>query len=134
MTISSAQADALAARQASVKRQDGAAPLLINTEDGRLMPNAPNIRALQGYRVYHGDPKADLKTRMAYLRSDGHGKHNTPVVSADDVQPFDVSKASKEELIAFAMNEYGAALDVAADLRTMRKKVMELAEAAGSLA
>ncbi len=132
MPISSAQADAMATRQASTKRQDGAAPLLINTEDGRLMPNAPNIRALQGYRVYHGDPKADLKTRMAYLRSDGHGRKHTPVL--DDAQPFDVSKAPKEELVAFAMNEYGVALDVTADLRTMRKKVMELAEAAGSLA
>lgn len=132
MTISSAQADAMATRQASVKRQDSAAPLLINIEDGRLMPNAPNIRALQGYRVYHGDPKADLKTRMAYLRSGGHGRKHTPVL--DDAQPFDVSKAPKEELIAFAMNEYGVALDVTADLRAMRKKVMELAEAAGSLA
>lgn len=132
MTISSAQADAMATRQASIKRQDSAAPLLINIEDGRLMPNTPNIRALPGYRVYHGDPKADLDARMAYLRSGGHGRKHTPVM--DDAQPFDVAKATKEELLAFAMNEYGAALDVAADVRSLRKKVMELADAAGSLA
>lgn len=132
MTISPAQADAMATRQSSIKRQDSAAPLLINIEDGRLMPNAPNIRALPGYRIYHGDPKADLKARMAYLHSGGHGRKHTPVL--DDVQPFDVSKATKEELLSFAMNEYGAALDVTADLRTLRKKVMELADAAGSLA
>jgi len=132
MTISAAQADAMATRHASTKRQDTSSPLLINTKDGRLMPNVPNIRLLQEYRPYHGDPKADITTRMAYLRSGGHGRTVT-AASVDD-HPFDVSKATKDELVAFAMNEFGAALDPTADIRSLRKRVAELADAAGSLA
>lgn len=135
MTISSAQAEAMANRQASTKRQDTSSPLLINIKDGRLMPNVPNIRSLPDYRPYHGDPKANTATRMAYLRSGGHGANRAPApVIFEDVQPFDVSKATKDELIAFAMNEYGLALDASADIRTLRKKVADAADAAGSLA
>ena len=48
---------------------------------------------------------------------------------------FDLYRLDEQdELVAFAMNEYGAALDVTADIRTLRKKVAELADAAGSLA
>lgn len=131
MPITAAQADNMATR-ASTRRQDLKAPLLINTEDGRLAPNVPNIRALPAYRIYHGDPKADLAARMAYLGSNGHGRPGRTVVA--DVEPFDVSKATKDELIAFAASEYGTELDAGTDIRTLRKRVAELAEAAGSLA
>lgn len=46
---------------------------------------------------------------------------------------FDISKASKPELVDFAANEYGVALEDG-DIRTMRRKLAELAEAAGTLA
>ena len=61
-------AAAMAAQHAAIKRQDVRAPLLINTDDARLMPNVPRILANPKYRVYHGDPKADRAARMAYRR------------------------------------------------------------------
>ena len=125
-------AAAMAAQHAAIKRQDTRAPLLINTDDARLMPNVPRILANPKYRVYHGDPKADLTARMAYLKSGGQGPARAVV--AEDITPFDVNKASKDELIAFAANEYGADLDAGSDIRTLRKKVAELADAAGALA
>lgn len=125
-------AAAMAAQHATIKRQDTKAPLLIHVDDGRLMPNVPRILANPKYRVYHGDPKADRASRLAYLRSGGQGPARAVV--ADDIAPFDIDRASKDELIAFAANEYGAALDPATDIRTLRKKVAGLAGAAGELA
>ena len=121
----------LAAQHAGAgRRQDSAVPLLINTRDARLVPNVPNVRRLPEYRPYHGAKDASLEARLAYIRSGGGAPAVTATTSAT---AFDISKASKPELVDFAANEYGVALEDG-DVRTMRRKLAELAEAAGTLA
>jgi len=111
------------------QRQDKQHPLLINTKDGRLMPNVPRIRKKADYAVYTGHPKATLEDRMRYLQSlGGTGGARRRVVNSADDEPFDIGKATKQELVDFATSEYQANLDVKVDHRILRKQVQALAE------
>jgi hypothetical protein len=106
------------------KRQDKEIPFLICTDDARLMPNVPQIRKMKNYMPYHGSPSDDLATRKAFLQGMG-GKRRIVNSAPDEV--FDVGTASVEELAAFAMDEFGFALDVTLPAKKLRTKVMELA-------
>lgn len=114
-----------AARNASM--QDKKVPLLININDYRLMPNVPMIRNEPNYRPYHGDPYATLAERQRYLE----GTALREVVL--DVEPFNIGKASKEELIAFAIDQYGVTLDGRKTRENLAQEVVKLAEANGVL-
>jgi hypothetical protein len=105
------------------KRQDKTVPFLICTDDARLMPNVPGIRKMKNYMPYHGNPGDDLPTRQAFLQGLS-GKRRIVNSAPDEV--FDVGTASVEELVAFAMDEFGAALDVTLPAKKLRAKVMEL--------
>ena len=127
--ISEAQDQRLAnniARSAKYK-QDKTHPMVINIHDGRLLPNNKLLREHKDYRVYTGDIKADLPARMKWLK----GFANTPKVinSAEAADNFDVGKATKEDLIGFALDTFGAALDPDKHIATLRKEVMALYEA-----
>lgn len=119
-------------------RQDKAVPFCINVKDGRLMPNVKEIREHADYRVYKGNYKASLDERMAYLRSGGFGGapgKRAVVMPAEDVEPvaeqepFDIAKASKDELVAFAFDQWSEVLDPATHLTTLRSQVVKLAKA-----
>lgn len=109
-------------------RQDKRTPLLINRENFRLMPNTPLIRKLADYMPYDGKATDDLSTRRAYVE----GRANTRprvINSAAEADMFDIGKCTKDELITFAMGEYGVMLDAAKDIRTLRKEFMAQVEA-----
>jgi hypothetical protein len=58
------------------------------------------------------------------------GFANRPVVvnSADAADKFDAGKATKDEICAFALDNYGAALDPEKHIATLRKDIMALYE------
>jgi len=126
--MSNATAEALETRHANARRrrQDKQDPLLICIEDGALFPNVPNIRKKATFIVYRGDPKANLDERMAYVKSmkGGHiGRRG--VINTQEA--FDIGKATKEELVDFALTEYDTELKDA-PLMVLRKQVQGLAE------
>jgi hypothetical protein len=109
-------------------RQNKQTPLLINRENLRLMPNTPLIRKRPNYMPYDGRAGDDEATRRAYV--EGRANHRPRVVnSAAEADAFDIGKCTKDELVTFAMGEYGVMLDIAKDIRTLRKEFMAQVDA-----
>lgn len=128
--MSNATAEALETKHANARRrvrQDKQDPLLICMEDGMLYPNVPNIRKKATFIVYRGDAKASLDERMAYVKS-MKGGHTGRRGVVNTQEAFDIGKASKEELIDFALTEYDAELKPNDPLMVLRKQVQALAE------
>ena len=125
ITLSNAQ------QRAAKKRQDKQFPNVININDGRLMPSVPALRNHKDYRLYQGPKDADLTDRMRWLQ--GISKVPKVVNSQAEADEFDVGKATKDDLIVFAMEQFGAAIDPLTDIRTMRKKIVDMAEKAAAV-
>lgn len=108
-------------------RQNKTTPWLIR-DDGMLMPNVPGIAKKNNYRPYHGALDATLEQRMEYLRGFGGRQRRAVVASAPvEVEPLDISKATKAELIAFAEEEFGYTIDPDDHLNKVRSAVAKLA-------
>ncbi len=104
-------------------RQDKRTPMLINRDNLRLMPNTPLIRRRPQYMPYDGKATDDEATRRSYV--EGRVNHRPRVInSAAEMDAFDIGKCTKDELVTFAMAEYGYALDPVKDIRTLRKEFM----------
>lgn len=110
-------------RQKSKKySQDKTHPMCINVNDGRLLPNVPNIRKNPDYRVFTGDVNSSVEERMQYLRT-GLGPKRTKVVTqAPKEEVFVLSTASKDDIIAFADMEYGYTLNPNEPVEVLREK------------
>ena len=127
MAMTNGQEVALAAATAAKNRQDAKTPFLININDARLMPNIPLLRKHKDYRVFTGSVKASLEERQQYLAT-GRGQGRVVVNSVvENLEPFDIAKATADELIAFALTEYGLALLATTPLRQLRKQVADAA-------
>lgn len=113
--------------------QDKVNPLLINIDDGRLMPNVRRILRHKSarYVIYSGDPKASLEERMLWLKSMGRqpGARRIINTAIDTDEVVDLGKLSKAELIDLAMAEYQTELPSNIDVKEMRKRVLALAAA-----
>lgn len=107
------------------RRQDKRVPLLIR-DDGMLYPNVPLVAKKNNFRPYHGDPKASLEERMAYLQ--GFGQQRRKVVFEQPEEAFELGKATADEIVAFAMQEYGAALDPSTPIDTLRAECYRLSQ------
>jgi hypothetical protein len=113
----------MAAEARGKNRQDKRVPLLINRDNLRLMPNTPLIRRRPQYMPYDGKATDDEATRRRYV--EGAGNHRPRIVNSQaEADTFDIGKATKDELIAFAMTEYGRMLNHETDIRTLRKEFM----------
>ncbi len=110
------------------KRQDTQIPFLINTKDARLIPNTPLTRKLKDYIPYLGGVADDLPTRQQFLQ---YGQRRRVVNTMPEVEVFDVGTATAGELVLFALDEYGAVLQEATPLKTLRRQVLKLAETSG---
>lgn len=108
------------------RRQDKNCPLLIR-DDGMLFPNVPLVAKKPNFRPYRGDPKASLEDRLAYLQGFGQRRRVNYDPSVEE-EPFDLTKASADEIIAFAMEEYGAALDAETPLPELRAECYRLSQ------
>lgn len=132
------EAKMAASRAARVSKQDKKHPMLINVEDGRLMPNVPLLRKNAKYRVFMGDPKTPLADRMRILETQGIRNRAAVVDSsqqAADAPEFDIGKAQRADLVKFALETYGATLDAAGDthMNKLRAQVRTLARENGDL-
>lgn len=123
-----------AQQRSAKKKQDKAYPHVVNINDGRLMPSVPALRNHKDYRLYTGPADASTAERLKWV--EGTLKKGMPKVinSMAEADEFDVGKASKDDLIVFAMEQFGHALDPSVDIRTMRKKIVEMAEKAAAAA
>lgn len=108
------------------------------------------------YRIYRGDPRASKSERMRILATQGAiegapvlpGRaqvvdssvladvvNSAPLISHPD---FDIAKASREHLVAFALEQYNIALDTdpanPTHMSTLRSQVRALAQGQGDLA
>lgn len=114
------------AQKRSIKRrQDKTNTHVININDGRLMPNVPMLREHKDYRVYTGSIEASLADRMRWIK--GEVRRVPKVTYTSPTDAFDVGKATKDDLIVFAMEELALALDPSMHIATMRSRVLEAA-------
>ncbi len=117
----------------SKKKQDKTHPHLINIKDGRLMPNTPKLREMADYRVYDGPIDGTRESRMAWIK--GALKRNPiKIVNTQEQETFDIGKASKDDLVTFAFEQWGKTLDIAKPLKALRDEVAALATGDESLA
>jgi hypothetical protein len=115
------------AQHRSKMRQNKAVPWLIR-DDGIIMPNTPLIAKKQNFRPYHGKLDASLEDRMAYLQGlSARRRVINTAAAADEDQAFDIAKATKDELITFAQEQFGEILDPALHLNKLRADVARLA-------
>lgn len=120
MAITEAQ---LADARAAKSKQDKKYPHLIHVDDGRLLPNIETLRKHPKYRVYRGDSSASLAERLRYLQSQGVSGGRRAVVDSSASEPFDLSKASKEELTAFASEQYDIVFAPGTPVMSMRQQI-----------
>lgn len=129
MALSEQQQDAISAARAAKSKQDPSTPFLIHRENGRLMPNTVLLRKHKDYRPYTGSVKASHEERMLFLRTGSSRPRMVNSVPEEaEAAPFDLGKATKDEIVAFAFTEFGAAFDPGTDIRTLRKQLAALAE------
>jgi 1-acyl-sn-glycerol-3-phosphate acyltransferase len=68
---------------------------------GVLLPNVPLIARKPRFRPYHGSVNASLEERLDYLKGlSGKRRVINSQAHADEEAPFDIAKATKDELIA----------------------------------
>lgn len=118
--INDKQAQALSAARGA-NRQDKKTPLLINRDNLRLMPNTPLIAKRPQYMPYDGKATDDEETRRSYV--EGGFTRRRQVVMEEE--PFEIAKASKDELVAFALDQYGLALDASKGIAALRKDLTD---------
>lgn len=104
-------------------RQNKANPWLIRTDDGMIFPNVPLLAKKPNMRVYAGDIKAPVEERLKMLE----GMPGRRSIVFDDVEPFNITKASKTELIQFAMDEYSEPIDETEHINKVRAVVCKMA-------
>ena len=153
--ISEAVEARMSEARAARNKQDKAVPMLINIKDFRLVPNVPLLRNHRNYRPYMGDVRATVAERQRIVETGAMLGRPAVVDSAldkllasnpnfkapaapepeNDIEPFDVGKANREELCAFALRYYGASIDPdgKTHLATLRSKLRSLAAAAGDM-
>lgn len=113
-------------------RQDKRIPFLIHMDDARLIPNVEKLRKHPKYRIYTGPVGAGEAERKAWLNSmSGNGAMHRAVVT--ESKPFDISKATVDELVAFASDQYGVLLDPKEHHNKLRSQLRKLAETHGDL-
>ncbi len=127
MITAEQESNLAAANARAKKKQDPKNPMVVNVEDGRLMPNTPRLRVHPKYRVYSGPKDADASGRLRWLDGQSRSGKVAVVNTMSEQDTFDVGTASADELMIFALENYGLALDPEKPMKTLRKQVMEAA-------
>ena len=104
-------------------RQSKSIPFLIR-DDGMLYPNVPLVAKNPRYRPYHGDPKANLQQRLDWLAGVQAPQRRRVVM---EPEPFNLSEATADEIVSFALEEFGAALDPDTPIKKLREQCFNLA-------
>jgi len=125
--MTEAQEERVAANR-SKTRQNKDVPWLIR-DDGVIRPNVPLIARKPNFRPYHGALDATLEERMNYLAGLSQHKRRQVVMSQplEELPPLDLSTASKEELLEFAMEEFSEPIDPELSEAEVRVAIAKLA-------
>jgi hypothetical protein len=122
-----------ASLRSAKRRQDKENPMVVNINDGRLMPNVKMLREHPDYRIYRGPDTKDAKVRLQWLNGE---LKRTPIkvtnTKADAV--FDVGTATRDDIIVFMMEEYGITVKPETPMSTMRQMVVRAADKAAAAA
>ena len=112
-------------------RQDRTNPFLINVETGMLLPNTPLLRRHPKMRLYTADTDLPLDERMRWL-SGATKRAAAPKVinSVEEESTFDMGRATKDEIIAFAYENFAVTLPSALSVKQLRAELARLAAAA----
>ncbi len=111
-------------------RQDKKTPFLIR-DDGMLYPNTPLMRRNQRFRPYYGDVKASLADRMRFLA--GLAARREVVYNPEPEAPFDIGTASVDDLLNFAVEQFGRVLDPSKPVKKLREEVFALSQMGDAL-
>lgn len=125
MTQITTQDEAALATARARRRQDKKVPMLINIKDGRLLPNVPNMRTHKDYFPYTGKVSASKDERLAFIKTMAQGRGGRRLIVNTELPPFDLAKASKDDLMAFAATEFQLVLDKTQSLQAMRKAIVD---------
>ena len=130
MITEAQEAAVVQARGKSPKfKQDKRHPFLINVKDGRLFPNVgalrDDLKAGKNYRIFTGSPKATHAAMSPVYWA--------MLVDSGDAEPFDIGKATVDEMVAFAAAEYQTTLDPKKHHNALRAELRALAKQHGSL-
>jgi hypothetical protein len=106
-------------------RQDKQVPFLIR-DDGMLYPNTPLMRRNPRFRPYIGDVRASKADRMRFLQ--GLGAKRAVVYKPEPEEPFDIGKATLDQLLNFAMEQFGRVLDPNKPIKKLREEVFALSQ------
>jgi hypothetical protein len=115
------------------RRQDRQHPHVVNINDGRLMPNVEMLRNHKDYRVYSGPEGLSAEDRLRWVAGETKKLPTKVLNSLKEAPVFDVGTATRDDLIVFAMEEYGQVLKPETPLFMMRKLVLKFAENAAAL-
>lgn len=117
-------------KQAAARgQQDPKIKFLIHRDNARLIPNVGKLKNHPKLVPYTGSVKASLEDRLRWLRTGG-SRRVVASAPVEELPPFDVSTATKEELIAFAKEEFGLELNPKAPPHIMRNQILAAAKAA----
>jgi hypothetical protein len=94
-------------------------------DDGVVYAFTDALALNSKFRLYDGPVPCTPEEGKEWLFG-ATSKRRVQVTS--DTHTFDVSSATKAELVEFAMDEYGVTLDEKAPAATLRKQVVELAQ------
>jgi hypothetical protein len=114
------------------RRQDKTHTHVVNIHDGRLMPNVQMLRDHKDYRIYTGPIDASAEDRLRWVAGELKKLPMKVLNSLENAPTFDVGTATRDDLIVFAMEEYGQVLKETTPLSTMRKQVLKFAENAAA--
>jgi hypothetical protein len=98
-------------------------PWLIR-DDGVVFPNTPLLFKKKNMRPYHGDPGASKEERERYLA--GHQRGRRAVVVEEELPPLNIRTATKEELIAFAMEQHSEVIPPEEHINKVRALICRL--------
>ena len=115
--------------------QDKKNPYLIHRDTGRLLPNVEHLRKHPKMLVYKGSPTASHDERMRYVRTGSfrQGVDTTAPEAELDLPPFDLGTATKEQMIAFAKEEFNLDLNPNAPPHIMRAQIKRAADDSNQL-
>lgn len=125
------QAQAAQAAQQTVKPTT---KLMLNIKHGYLVPATAHNWLNADLKPFNGDvcPESPQEGLIWLNGGDAaieqHRRRTGQPVKAAGDEPFDISIASKDEVIKFAQEQYGKVFDSSMNLLTMRKELRALCE------
>lgn len=115
------------------KAVKGSGKYLVRVKDGVVFNWTKELAALSGFRMVRSDTTPDEKQTRAQAEAEAEAEEEAERQERGE-PAFDIGKASKKQLLAFAKDEYGLDLDPKTDEKLVRKLVSDAAKKAAAAA